>query len=506
MSGLLTSEMISRRMLPSLLAIGCGLSLVVSPAPAEEAAGTAGAADGYPLTRLILDTIDRIPFGNPQSFPSVEAVENYFGMGTPQATLASDFFANGAGRNDKARLKFVRFVPGGGRPRLFGPDLSSIALATVQALDGATLSFTQNGFTYDVTLPSSGAKAPSNIADPCAFPPTGSATANCLYDLANDIEAAVNSSAPQAGTMAGSSIAAASSSFVGTISGGIMDVQSVTNGTVAVGGVVTTSGGYPPGYRGNVQAQYAGPGGCSPVGVSGCAAGGVGQYGVFYSTDPRSENGVPVATPTAIAERYGVLTVGTMTSGLIQLGVRLSGTGVSRGSYLLSNISGAGGGSCSGSACNGTTWVVNPSQKVSSRSMAVYAPDMIVTYANIEGATANTNALWLEKSGYAGNALGAPSTLTYASGGAACTLGWTEACGAILSTPGELVSNPGAWMTQLVTSLDSEWGSFQTGYVNTAPDTTNALAAWAAATGGEYRFLSRYETTTRPICPGTRGC
>ena len=61
-------------------------------------------------------------------------------------------------------------------------------------------------------------------------------------------------------------------------------------------------------------------------------------------------------------------------------------------------------------------------------------------------------------------------------------------------------------MTQLVTSLDPQWRSFQTGYVNTAPDTTNALAAWAAATGGEYRFLSRYETTTRPICPGTRGC
>ena len=218
MSGLLTSELISRRMLPSLLAISCALSLGVSPAPAEEAGGTAGAANGYPLTRLILDTIDRIPFGEPQSFPSVEAVENYFGMGTPQATLASDFFANGAGRNDNARLKFVRFVPGGGRPRLFGPDLSSITLSTVQALDGATLSFTQNGFTYNVTLPSNGAKAPSNIADPCTFPPTGSATANCLYDLANDIQLAANSSAPQAGTMSGSSIAAASSSLVGTIS------------------------------------------------------------------------------------------------------------------------------------------------------------------------------------------------------------------------------------------------------------------------------------------------
>jgi hypothetical protein len=502
MSELVASEIISRRMRPSLLAISSALSLVVSPAPAEEAAATAGAADGYPLIRLILDTIDRIPFGDPQSFPSVEAVENYFGIGTAEATLASDFFANGAGRHDTARLKFVRFVPGGGRPRLFGPDLSSITLSTVHALDGATLSFTANGFTYNVTLPSSGAKAPSNIADPCTFPPTGSATANCLYDLANDIQLAANSSAPQAGTMTGSSIAAASSSLVGTISGGIMDVQAVIAGTVTVGGFLTTSGG----YSGNVQAQYEGPDGCSPVGVSGCAAGGVGQYGVFYSTDPRRPNGVPIATPTPIVENYGVLTVGTMTSGLIQLGVRLSGTGVSTGSYLLSNISGASGGSCSGSACNGTTWVINPSQTVSSRSMAVYAPDIVVTYANIQGATINTNALWLEKTGYAGNALGAPSTLSYVSGAGACTLGWTQACGAILSTPGELVSDPAAWMTQLVTSLDPQWGSFQTGYVNTAPDTTNALAAWAASTGGEYTFLSRYETTTPPICPGTRGC
>ena len=190
MSGLLTSELISRRMLPSLLAISCALSSVVSPAPAEEAAGTAGAAGGYPLTRLILDTIDRIPFGDPQSFPSVEADENYFGIGNA-ASDAGERLLRQRRRPQRQGPAQVRALRPRRRPvAIVRPGFSAASrFSTIQALDGATLSFTQNGFTYNVTLTSSGAKAPSNIADPCAFPPTGSATANCLYDLANDIQA-----------------------------------------------------------------------------------------------------------------------------------------------------------------------------------------------------------------------------------------------------------------------------------------------------------------------------
>jgi hypothetical protein len=59
-----------------------------------------------------------MPLNEVLSFNSAAAVGNYFGASSPEATLAADFYSCYSGSS--ANMLFDRFVPGGGRARLFG--------------------------------------------------------------------------------------------------------------------------------------------------------------------------------------------------------------------------------------------------------------------------------------------------------------------------------------------------------------------------------------------------
>ena len=70
-----------------------------------------------------------------------------------------------------------------------------------------------------------------------------------------------------------------------------------------------------------------------------------------------------------------VLTVGTLASGTIVPGMLLTGTGVTSGTYIVSNISGSG---------SGSTWTVNFPQGVTSTTITgAYAPITVASTANL---------------------------------------------------------------------------------------------------------------------------
>jgi hypothetical protein len=87
--------------------------------------------------------------------------------------------------------------------------------------------------------------------------------------------------------------------------------------------------------------------------------------GLFLST-AASQNQTITATSTATAVTAAssisgtTLTIGTVSSGTVAVGMNLSGSGVTGGTYIVSNISGSG---------NGSTWTVNISQSVSSTAI-----------------------------------------------------------------------------------------------------------------------------------------
>ena len=74
----------------------------------------------------------------------------------------------------------------------------------------------------------------------------------------------------------------------------------------------------------------------------------------------RTAGGGAVMGTSTITAGTGVLTVGTLTSGTITVGLTLTGTGVPAGTYIVSNISGAGAGS---------TWNTNTTTGVSSTTI-----------------------------------------------------------------------------------------------------------------------------------------
>ena len=88
----------------------------------------------YALDRLFLTTSNSVPFNEVISFGSIASVDNYFGVKSPEAQLADDFFAGYTGSS--AEMLFDRFPPGGGRARIYGANISDMTLRQLQAING----------------------------------------------------------------------------------------------------------------------------------------------------------------------------------------------------------------------------------------------------------------------------------------------------------------------------------------------------------------------------------
>jgi hypothetical protein len=403
----------------------------------------------YALDRLFLDVSNSLPLNEVLSFNSAAAVENFFGVSSPEATLANDFFSGYNGSS--ATMLFDRFVPGGGRARLFGGDISGLTLPQLQAINGA-LSLTSEGYNFNASV---------NLSSATSF-----------KSAASLIQSAFAAARPTVAITAGSSIAPGSASFTGSIAGGVMDVTAVSTGSIAIGGIVTSANG----YAGHIVDQTSG------------APGGAGEYNVWYA--PSGPNSVIAPSGATLSETYGTLTIGAAASGAVAIGQEVTGSGVKGNTAIEANISGSG---------SGSKWIVDLTQTVASGALTMKAAPLDVTYQAVTGATVNSGALWIEQNG---DYTVMPSSMTYVSGTAAALLRLTQAAGAYDSTPGQSTTSLSAWMNNIVQNETNEFASFQTTYnprAATPPSARAALEAWAQSSDGSYSYLEAWSANTPPI-------
>jgi Protein of unknown function (DUF3383) len=425
-------------------------------APTPAAAGTYildPLASQYGLDRLFLENTNLIPFNEVLSFNSVTAVENYFGVGSAEAALATDYFSGYSGSS--ANMLFDRMPLGGGRARIFGANLHlhSLTLAQLRAING-TLSLTSQGYNFF--------NASINLASATSF-----------ASAASLIQSALNAVRPTVAAATGSSIAPKTASFTASIEGGLMVVTAVSSGQIVVGGFLSSANGY---SRGQIIDQESG------------TPGGVGVYNVWYGGSAALDTAAPPGT--ALSETYGILTIRAVNSGTVAVGQEVTGRGVAVNTLIQANINGSG---------SGSTWVVDLAQTVAPEAITMKAAPLVVTNEAVTGATIDSDSFWIEVND---NYPVLATTMTYASGTAAASLGLTQSAGAYLSTPGQITTSPSAWLNNVFQNENSQWSSFQMAYP-TASETANALSAWSAASGGQFQYLSGYTTTTPPIVPSS---
>ena len=238
-------------------------------APTTDPAGTYSSP--YALNRLIIIWQQNTPANVVLSFDSVVAVENYYGVTSPEAALAKEFFAGYAGTT--ATLSFTRYG-NGQRPHLLGANISSLTLPDLQSING-TLTLTFDGFTYSGYVDLSGVAS--------------------FSDAALKIKDAINSHLQVAAVTTGSSITKKSVSFTGytgaTGNSAHLYVTSVSSGTIEIGGVVS---GHGLAAGAQIIDQLNG------------TPGGPGEYSFFQFS-----GAVPASE--AMTETYGELTVGSVT-------------------------------------------------------------------------------------------------------------------------------------------------------------------------------------------------
>ena len=398
----------------------------------------------YALDRLFLIPDNTAPRSSVLSFQSETAVANYFGVRSTEASLANEFFAGYSGA--PATMLISRYT-GGGRRHLYGVNISNLTLNQLQSISGS-LSIAFQGYTYSGSI---------NLSGVTSF--TAAAGA---------IQAALNSSAPVAAVTAGSSIAPVSVSFTGSLNGVFLQVTSVSSGSIELG------------------AQISGPGiaaGAQIVRQEDGTPGGPGLYVLYVSGG--------TASSETMTESYGVLTVGSVTSGTVANGEHVTGAGVASLTAIEDNLSGSGAGS---------TWVVNNAQTVAAEDMTMTAAPLSVIYNSVVGATANRDYFTVQPNGDFGFD-NDPSSLSYMGGTAAAALGLTQASGALDSTPGGNPTSVAAVMNNLVQNENSQFGSFQATWTQLAqedPEYLGDMAAWAQSTDGLYQFLSQYTEATSP--------
>jgi hypothetical protein len=397
----------------------------------------------YALDRLFLIADNTAPTSSVLSFQTATAVANYFGVTSYEASLANEFFLSGV----PATMLISRYGFGGDRPHLFGANISNLTLNQLQSINGS-LSLDFDGYTYSGSINLSGVQSFSAAA--------------------SAIQSTLNSSAPVAATTTGSSIAPVSVSFTGSLNGELLQVTSVSSGSIEPGALISG-----PGIAAGAQIVNQWDG----------TPGGPGLYVLFAPGGTTSSE--------TMTESYGVLTVGSVNSGTVADGQQVTGAGVLPLTAIEDNLSGSGAGS---------TWLVNNAQTVAPESVTNMATPLTVTYNTVVGATANRDYFEVQPSpdfGFDHN----PSSLSYMGGTAAAALGLTQASGALDSTPGGQQTSASEFMNNLVQNENGQFGSFQATWPQLAeedPEYLGDLAAWAQSTDGLYQFLSGYIGATPP--------
>jgi hypothetical protein len=404
----------------------------------------------YALDRLFLESSDATPLDEVLSFNSETEVAKYYGADSNEASLATEFYANGG--TGVANMLFARYPVLPARAHLYGGNVSNLTLAQLQAINGS-LSITSEGYKYAGSLDLAGVTS--------------------LSAAATAIEKALNKNLPVAAMTTGSSISPVSVSFTGSIDANTLHVTALPSGTIQIGSMITV-----PGYRtrDQVSAQLSG------------TPGGVGVYSLFLHGLSPKQRYVP---PETLEETYGVLTVGSTSSGTVAVGQQVTNGRRGSTNNVLPHTS-------IEAQLSANTWVVDEAQSVTSENMTMTGAPLSVRYAKVEDGTESSGHFLIQQWPYVNFV---SSSLTYMGGTAAGALDLTQKSGGFLSPTGEIVTSPSAWMDSFVANYSDEFSSFQTEFNQIRaipPGERDALADWAKTTDGHYTFLY-YSVNTPPI-------
>lgn len=228
------------------------------------------------LNGLFLTLSSRPPIGAVPSFPSAAAVEDYFGAGTLEATLAAKYFAGFDNSTKKpGAILFAQYPLAAVGAFLRGGDISSMTVAQLAALNGP-LSVTVNGVLKTGTV---------NLAGSTSFTQAGVKIADAL-----DIEGAL------------------ASSFTGVIAGTVLTASAVTGAIpLAVGQFIRGAG---------VSAD-------TYITSLGTGTGGAGTYNINNSQTVSSEamtSNVPAVTFDSVSGAFVVASATTGAASTITFG------------------------------------------------------------------------------------------------------------------------------------------------------------------------------------------
>jgi hypothetical protein len=379
---------------------------------------------------LLLDNSTAVPIaplGSTLSFPDVAAVEDYFGAGSLQASLAAKYFNGFTNRKAIPSALLVAQYPSAPVAGWLRGGALTQTLAQLQALTGS-LTVTMDGYAHVISSISLSANA------------SFSAIAAALTaGFTNPTEASFTASM--------------GASFTASGSGTALTVTAVT-GYISPGDVITGTGV---------------PGGTTIVSQnSGGTPGGAGTYVTSGATTTSSAS----CTTTS-----SVLDVTVCASPTIAVGQTVVGGSVQVGTLITSQISGTAG----GVGLYATNVAGVPTKQTSaSASLTAAATAPVVTYSSLYSAFVVTSGI-----------TGAASSAAFATGTLASPLGLTQANGATVSagaattTPGAfmaaVVAKNQNWVS-FTTDFDPD-AAFFTATISGTAMTVDSLVSGAILLG-----------------------
>ena len=186
-----------------------------------------------------------------------------------------------------------------------------------------------------------------------------------------------------------------------------------------------------------------------------------------------------VASET-ISETFGIMTVTVVSSGVVAVGLTVGGAGVSAGTIVTALGTGTGG--------NGT-YFVNLTQTVASESLTLTATPVVVTFDSVSNAFVIASGI-----------TGPFSTIAFATGTTAASLGLASGGGGVTSQ-GTGPATPSGYMNSLIV-VDPNWVTFTTifdpdGGVGNAQK--QLFAAWKNTQNSIYAYVCGDSDVTAPL-------
>lgn len=373
----------------------------------------------FDLNGVILTNSSRPPIGVAVPFSTALAVGAYFGLASGEYNAALAYFNGYANSSKKpGTLLFWQYPAANVPAYIRGGNISGISLATLQAITGV-ITLTVDGQTFTSTN--------INLSSASSF----SSAAALIQSALGAVDASITAA-----------VASPAAAFTAAIATTTMTVSAVASGVLIPGSVI-------------VGATVAGT---TIVKQLTGTTGGTGTYQVSVSQTFASGSLTTTST-------QGILTVSVVATGSLAAGQLLTGSGLTAGTTIVSQLSGTAGGV--------GVYVVSLNQTVGSEAMTVGIA--VVSFDSTSGGFVIT----------AGTP-GAAGSITYATGTASAALMLTAATGAVISQ-GAAQGVPGTSLATL-SSATQNWAAFTTLFSPATADKVN-FAAWANSTNFRFGYV-----------------